>query len=235
MVQITNVYQRAIALLISQFVDQPNFNNLFLSLSTIFQQIEDASWQLKTQRGLDLAIGVQLDGLGDILGLARLSGQSDDSYREALIFQSYINSSQGTAEECMSALQFFTQASKVWYFNMFPAGFKLATNGTTFPANSLDLVTGINKISAAGVESVPIILTLGVLPFELVELVYEQFYVTPDGRYPAIVNPLEVDSDLLFVNAGETSQPLYGGQLAYFGEDGSLVTQGAGQLCGLLQ
>jgi hypothetical protein len=235
MVQITNVYERAIALLISQFKEQPNFNKLFLALSTTFQTIENTLWQLKTLRWLTTAQGVQLDELGEIVGLSRSSGQSDESYREALIFQSYINSSQGTAEECLNALQFFTQASKVWYFNMFPAGFKLATDGLTFPSNKLDLVSGLNKIKAAGVESIPIILTFGLKPFELVEIVVDPFYVNPNPLDSSQFNPLDVNSQQLFVNAGSTSQPLFGGQLAYFGSDGNLVTSGAGRLCGLLQ
>jgi len=45
-----------------------------------WQVVEDFLWQLATERGLDEAVGVQLDGIGDILDESR-GGLTDDQYR----------------------------------------------------------------------------------------------------------------------------------------------------------
>jgi len=52
-------------------------------LAERWQVVEDFVWQLATERGIDDAVGVQLDGLGDILDEPR-GGLGDEAYRTFL-------------------------------------------------------------------------------------------------------------------------------------------------------
>jgi hypothetical protein len=62
------------------------------------QELDEAAAALLTDATLDAAVGVQLDGLGQILGVER-HGFSDDHYRSLLRGQIRINTSGGTVEQ----------------------------------------------------------------------------------------------------------------------------------------
>ena len=104
MVDIANYYERGVALLASQFqIRNPdgsptNLQKIIKAIASQAQKINTQQQLLQTMRYLNTAQGVQLDGLGQILGLARIPGESDASYREALQFQIFINQSHGTPE-----------------------------------------------------------------------------------------------------------------------------------------
>jgi hypothetical protein len=247
MVDIPNFYDRAIALLASQFQihlpdgSNTNFQNVIASLIAEAQFINTQEQALQTQRYLDTAVGKQLDGLGQILGLVRVSGQSDSSYREDLQFQIFINQSHGTPEEMISIIAYLTNASKVWYIEISPASYILMTNGTAFPTapnSPQDLVPAMQKVSPAGVEFSTLIAIYNTVPFVFAgDTILEQFYVSIDPADPSTFNPFQVNpgSGLVdfFVNAGTTTIPSFGG---YFSEAVGvyptyvILIQGAGQL-----
>lgn len=211
MVRILNTFERAIDLLASQFrFNLPdgsltNLQKLIQAIEVPAQNLEGVNWELKTLRWLDLAVGVQLDLLGEILGLPRNIGETDESYRERLQFQIFINSSSGTPEDAIRALAFFTQASHIGYFEIPSAFFQLETNGTRFPQNYNDLNTAIKNISPAGVNYAPIVATLGSeIPFEMAgDLSNDLFFVNPDSD-PSILSNLliEPQNSLLYVSIG---------------------------------
>ena len=141
MVNIPNYFERAVALLASQFqLTNPggaytNFQKMLYAILTQAQQLNTQEQLLQTMRSIDTAQGVQLDGLGQILGLPRVPGQSDDSYREALQFQIFVNMANGTPQDVIQVLEFLTKASRVWYYEIYPAAYGLTTNGEIFPPN----------------------------------------------------------------------------------------------------
>ena len=73
---------RAKELLISQF-QKPRIQAMVTALCAGIQDAEDVCWQLLTERWIDTAVGVQLDGLGAILDLPR-AGWVDEVYRQIL-------------------------------------------------------------------------------------------------------------------------------------------------------
>ena len=213
MVLITNVFERALALLASQFRDQKlngeltNLQKLIKILSVPAQELQYLNEQLLTERWLNIAVGVQLDELGIILGLPRNPGESDNDYRERLQFQIFINISNGTPEDVIRALAFLTKSTHIDYIERSPAFFQMGTDGLTFPEPPNELNDAIFAMSPAGVNYAPIIATYGAeIPFEFSgDLSSTPFGVSPDISDPSFIAELliEPQNDILYVSAGD--------------------------------
>jgi hypothetical protein len=238
MVQINNNYQRAIALLASQFRgDNPgglptNLQKLIRALVYPAQELEDVNYELLNERWLSTSIGDQLDEIGVILGLPRLINESDDDYRERLQFQIFINTSVGSPEDSIRVLQFFTQASHIGYIERPSAFYQMETNGTKFPIPPNQLNESIFSVSPAGVNYAPIVATYGVsIPFEF----SGDLRLDPLGlnNNSIELNTLEVEpyASLLYVSAGNVEDGGPNGGLDELGYP--LAT--AGQLSELIQ
>lgn len=254
MVEILDHYQRANALLASQFRDtlpdqeKNNFQKLLKAMIDSMQEIDNQNQALIFERFLDTAMGVNLDGIGEIVGLARVPGQNDEDYREDIKFQIFVNRSNGTPEEMISILKYLTDAQKIWYYEMFPGGFQMATDGLTYPTPWENLVTAINKASPAGVNYVPIAALVAWDPineilFRTVPFTFsgdpieELLWVAPDPNDPLDLHNLEVDTgELIEVNAGATENPTFGGWFAEVDALNNLLSNPqAGQLAELIQ
>lgn len=235
MADITNYAQRAVALLAGQFQDNSNVDattnlqKLIYAISTASQNIQTQLNNLLSDRWIPTGQGMQLDNMGEILGLQRIPGQPDDSatingvyvqgYREALQFQIFINISSGTPEQVIAALKYFTNADKIWYIETLPAAYTLATDGLTFPANPSDLVTAIRNISPAGVGFNAVIATYNQIPFVFTsDVALDPLYVVSDPTNLGASAQLELNSSyFLYVNAGSLIDPTFGGGFAEFG------------------
>lgn len=234
MVAIPNYYERAIALLASQFqIKMPdgsrtNFQKMLYAIITQFQEIQTQLNLLNTMRSLDTAQGVQLYGtvqkdgvdvivgLGTIIGLARLPGQSDESYRQALKFQIFVNQSSGTPEQVIEMLKFLTQANTIYYDEFYPAGYIMTTDGLEFPENPSDLVDAIQASSPAGVEFLGVTAIYDSVPFVFSNDPFnEQLFVAPNVADPFELHPLQVDGGSgpadFYINRGQTTDPDFGG------------------------
>ena len=249
MVDIANYYERGVALLASQFqIRNPdgsptNLQKIIKAIASQAQKINTQQQLLQTMRYLNTAQGVQLDGLGQILGLARIPGESDASYREALQFQIFINQSHGTPEEVMKILEFVTDATKVWYDELYPAAYQMATNGLVFPPNPSDVASLIQSVSPAGVAFIALTATYNTNPFVFSSDPFnELFYVAPNIADPFDLHPLDVDPGSgavpLEIQRGETNDPNFGGGFAEaIGNYPTYIidTTGAGQLAEAIQ
>lgn len=232
MYSITDFYERMIALLASQFQeslengDRTNFQKFLAAMISECYEINNVELQLLNDRWLPYAQGIQLDLLGAILGLKRRENQSDESYRDLLYIQIFINRSNATPEECIYILKYLTNATKINYFEPYPAFFQMQTNG--LPAEFLipvdEIVPAIHSISPAGVQYCPItwyyMLDKG---FGFTEdPIVENFYVSADPLDLSSLNPFEVSLDGITsnpfqINRGLVNQnPNFGG----FAEDG---------------
>lgn len=94
----------ALARLKQQFKGQANVAALLTALVTQGQAVEDALWQLLTERGIDAAVGAQLDALGAIVGQPR-AGRLDDAYRRFITARISTNKSNGIAEDVLTVSQ----------------------------------------------------------------------------------------------------------------------------------
>ncbi len=250
MVDIPNYYERAIALLASQFqIKMPdgsrtNFQKMLYAIITQIQSIQTQENLLIEMRSLDTAQGAQLDGLGQIIGLARVPGQSDASYRQALQFQVFVNQSSGTPEQVIQILKFLTQANTIFYDEFYPAAYLMTTDGLIFPDNPSDIVGVIQASSPAGVEFLGLTAIYDTVPFVFSNDPFnEQFYVAPNIADSFELHPLQVDGgsgpENFFINRGETTDPDFGGGfseailLIYPNYDYDNV--GAGQLAEFIQ
>ena len=260
MVDIPNYYQREVALLASQFQvptpsgERTNLQKLIYAIVQQAQEYQTQENNLINLRALDTAQGAQLDGIGQIVGLARVPGQPDDSltidgvyvigYREALQFQIFVNEVDGTPEEMIYILKFLTHATKVWYWEVYPAAYQMATDGLVFPANPGDLTAAIQNSTGAGINFIGVTATYNVNPFVFSSDPFnEQLYVAPNPLDPTELHPFQVDAGAgpldFFIQRGETSNPDFGGAFA----EAILIsyptyeidTTGAGQLAELIQ
>ena len=75
--------QEGLANLVQQFKDKPDLAALLTSYLEQIQDLETAYFGLLTERTLNAAVGVQLDGIGAIVGEDR-RGRDDADYRLAI-------------------------------------------------------------------------------------------------------------------------------------------------------
>lgn len=144
---ITNYCERAQTRLLEQFGDKPDLVKYICALITSFQELEFVYGDLLSQRSLDSASGVQLDGLGDIVGVER-QGLSDDKYRDVIRFQAAINASNGEPESLITATKQLTGGTDVILTELFPARALLFTNGDNV---STEIVRQLEDVAPAGV------------------------------------------------------------------------------------
>jgi len=212
MVLILDSYQRALALLASQFRDRKingdltNLQKLIRAIVTPIQELQDVNFELETERWLISSVGQQLDEIGIILGLQRNLDESDSDYRERLQFQIFINTSSGTPEEIIRILKTLTDATYVGYLDSPLAFFQLETNGLTFPIPANDLNDAIFRASPAGVNYAPIIATYNVpIPFQFGnDISNTPFGVAPYPASPEEITLLEIETPpaILYVSVG---------------------------------
>jgi hypothetical protein len=98
---VTDVADRAVELLPSQFRDKPKLEAFIRMMVAPDQRSEDGLWQLLTERGLEDAVGVQLDVAGAIVG-ERRQGKIDADYRRYIFAAIRANKSCGTGEEIIT-------------------------------------------------------------------------------------------------------------------------------------
>ncbi len=118
----------AISRLITQWQDKPNVVGLLKSYIDNVQVVEDIYEQLNTERGIETAIGVQLDVLGLIVGVLR-EGRTDDDYRIAIKGQIAINTCDGTEMKITEALTILLGTSDITIKDNYPAGITVEVLG----------------------------------------------------------------------------------------------------------
>lgn len=99
---ITNHEDIAVSRLVSQFKGKLKFEALLRVLAARWQGLENAYAQVLQNRWLHNATSSQLEGIGAILGLPRVGGTADISYRIQLYARIEAMRSSGTPEEYMS-------------------------------------------------------------------------------------------------------------------------------------
>jgi hypothetical protein len=237
---LTNIQDRSIALLASQFrkgTSFDEFNNieklvyaLLESGKEIFSVLED----LQKKRYIDFSEGIQLDRLGEIVGIERLDGESDEDLRERIRFQPFINSATGTPEELLFMIKTLTNADQVRIIEYFPGAFQLITDGLTFPDPFTDLNEALQSASPASIQLIPVVATFAVdKPFSFSgDFSIDPLVITDPNDIDAFTN-LELDDGELLHVVGASRAEGEGGGFAEFGNP--IDTTGAGQLPEVIQ
>jgi hypothetical protein len=101
----TNHVEEALARRIEQFKRKQVFGEVLESWVEQIQALEDAFAQLLSDRWLDTAEGVQLDGLGSIVGEPR-GVREDEEYLLGIKARIMVNKSEGTIEDLLELLKF---------------------------------------------------------------------------------------------------------------------------------
>ena len=175
--------QEALDRLAGQFQQSPKIKGM---LEAVIGPLDDVLTDidtLKNQRWIDTAVGVQLDGCGEIVGEAR-KGRSDDEYRSVLKFRVFVNISSGTPRDMQQALAFLVGGDDKQYIEVYPATVMLFSDGPNPP---IDIHDQIQDIAPAGISDVPVMVSYTQKPFRFGkeslpgELFVNDQYLTANG------------------------------------------------------
>lgn len=150
--QILDHITRAKDRLREQYKENPEVNYILDGIGAGIQQEEDMFNDMMVSRTLDGSFGKQLDLLGTIVGLARVPGQDDETYRALIKAKIGQNVSEGEPESVLSFWKTLTNATKI--------GIRDGTFGEIALSANLDFTqTQVNKfmkdlraVVAAGVR-----------------------------------------------------------------------------------
>lgn len=145
--------EEADALLPEQFKNSTNLKAFIHSMINRVQEAENMLFDLWQSRWIDNASGVQLDGLGSIVGIDR-DGDSDTVYRLRIRARILSNVSNGTGDDVIRVAQTLADAASVsvTYSDLYPAAFQLQLTGGTITSDLLaQLYDGVKRARPAGV------------------------------------------------------------------------------------
>jgi hypothetical protein len=147
---ITDYQKESEQTLVTQFANKIGFKNYLLTIIPLIQELENVFQDLYLYRNIEFSYGIQLDGLGQILGLERNS-LNDDDYRKFLKFQAYVNTSKGESELLIEAVKFFTNSSYVILYEIFPCNCYAYINNQNFAITDV-FNTYMDKLCMGGVR-----------------------------------------------------------------------------------
>jgi hypothetical protein len=125
---------QALARLIGQYQGRPRLQAFIEAFSDRAQEIEDMFWDLLTKRLLDVATGVHLDNLGDIVGQNR-QGLGDADYRQFIRARIKTNRANGKIEELIQiALLIFGSTERIGLREYYPHALTIEVNGVSVNA-----------------------------------------------------------------------------------------------------
>jgi hypothetical protein len=104
-----------------QWQDQPNWNAVMQVIGESCQPIEDLLREVQDQHTLAGAEGVQLDYIGELVGLPRGQFSDDELYRLALTAKGASLTSSGTPDELVGIAQILLPNADVTLVEAFPA------------------------------------------------------------------------------------------------------------------
>lgn len=151
--RIDNHKERARNRLISQYSGMEKIEGLIDSYVCEIQELEDATIDALNNTSIFTAQGTNLDTIGDIVGAARLTGESDDLYRPRIFATIVLNSSEGTPENVITAFNLLRGTDFVLYKEFFPG--EVSLSSTSEFVDKQDVITTfetIDSILPAGVR-----------------------------------------------------------------------------------
>ncbi|HCU24361.1 MAG TPA: hypothetical protein DF383_05025 [Deltaproteobacteria bacterium] len=150
-VLITDHADQAVKRLVSQFRGKPLIEGMVRALVGGFQNLETVAFQLRDERSLEVAVGKQLDGIGEIVDEAR-KGRSDEPYRIAIKAKIGQNNSKGVHEALIQVFLLLTGATQAHLIDYFPAETSIFANIPINPLLSSAILAFCQKVVPAGVR-----------------------------------------------------------------------------------
>ena len=123
--------------LLYQFQDKKRINIILNAITKQLNDIEDTFEDMKTKRGLNNAVGKQLDIIGKYKNVDR-QGLVDEEYRQAIRNQIAVDSSKGLCVDALLAAKIILGGGKFLYKESYPARcemFVRAANCTIYQFN----------------------------------------------------------------------------------------------------
>jgi hypothetical protein len=148
----TEHVQSALDKLLQQYKGKPKFEGFISALASQVQDTENALKQLFEERSIDSAVGVNLDVIGEIVGLARTTGQTDEEYRDDLKVKVVQNLNEGTPEEFIAAAIYFIGANVVEYTELYPAAVSIVADVLLTDERAAVVRTILESFLPAGVS-----------------------------------------------------------------------------------
>ena len=144
---------QALARFIEQYKEKPLYAALLDSYIKQVQDLENATFEVLNGRLLDIAIGVQLDVLGDLIGEAR-QGRQDNVYRQAIRTRIRINRSFGTPVDVLVVARLIlgTAFPTIRYNEAYPATILISFDRTLSPLERFGIDRFMLQTKAAGVQ-----------------------------------------------------------------------------------
>lgn len=124
----SEIIEQALGLYTEQFRESEHLLKFTRALLAPFAELEDALNELLTLRSIDQSFGKQLDIIGEIIGVER-QGRDDVAYRDALKFQTFINTSKCEPETIITATRTLSEGNLIRYWENYPAGYQIFTDG----------------------------------------------------------------------------------------------------------
>ena len=113
-----------LAYLPSQFFDSPVLRELLTIWLERLQALEVVIADIVSQKSIDLAEGVQLDGIGEHLGVKR-EGLTDIDFRKKLKIQKILNASEGNYPTVLELWKLLLESDMATITPEYPAGVAL--------------------------------------------------------------------------------------------------------------
>lgn len=157
--KITTHQVDAKARLPGEMISSTNFRAFLDVLVKPYQDIEDLLISLLDGHSVETAVGVQLDVVGSILDLKRLSAtETDTAYRTRLLGRAAEFSASGEAETLISVwFAIWSPVVTIWYDEFKPAAFEVTAELVADPGSADQdqaAVIAIGKAKAGGVAAV---------------------------------------------------------------------------------
>lgn len=152
--QITTHVQDALDRLLQQYRGRPNIQGLITAFAQHVQKLENALYPLDAGRQIFNAVGKQLDGLGEIVGIKR-NGISDAEYLLFIYGTIAENFSDTTIPTIINVINYVFQAQIVLVQEVYPAGLSIQVAGTQLdPALYPIAVAIVQAAMGAGIQLV---------------------------------------------------------------------------------
>lgn len=151
--RIQNHVQVGLALLAQQLQNSASHTGLFTTIGNEIQAIEDALFGLVQGRSLASAVGVQVDGLGAIVGEDR-QGADDVPYLARIGSRILINRGSGSMETIIGALLPLLPAGNFVKVTEYKPAALIADGGFSIDGTQVSIVGKILQLAkAAGVKA----------------------------------------------------------------------------------
>lgn len=149
--QITDHAIKARRRLLEQYKSNPEIGAMLDAFNAQVQELEDTIVALNTRLDLQNISGLLLDAFGTIVGQQRLNF-NDTFYRILLLIKIGKNTSQGDPEKAIQIYKLLTQATKVQYQELYPAGIFLMSDGFINPITANFIFENMGDVLPAAVR-----------------------------------------------------------------------------------